>query len=250
MESVCYLMLRKQFFKSKIRIWNLIGAVVLAPLVVFTQTSSAAIITSSGYTHDDTTDIVVGGGLEWLQWDRTVGLSINDANALLDTIEGGGWAIASNQQMADLFNAFEFGLVFDSDENTYQFTSTGIQAGTESGTDLVFISMFGDTYAAAGLSNNFGEGGFQASIALFGNDPDNDNLFNLAQVDDDYAYSTGTIKDGTVRLYDDRWQGDFSLPEYGVALVRPLSAVPEPTLLMLFAAGLLGVGIVRREFRR
>lgn len=176
---------------------------LLLLLPIIATPSYAAIITNGNYTHDDTTDIVVGDGLEWLQWDRTVGLSWNQADALRDTIEGGGWQIASNTQMASLFNNFSFGLTFDTSEDTNQFVSTPIELGVEVGTDITFISMFGDTFAAAGATFNFGEGGFSAASAIYGQDSDGDGYINTAVVFDDFAFQNGDPLRGIAQFTHD-----------------------------------------------
>lgn len=212
------------------------------------SSANAAIISYGGYSHDGTTDIVTGGGLEWLQWDRTVGMSIDDATGVLNTIEGGGWSIAGNTEMASLFNAFDFGLTFDTLENTYQNASTGVELEVEVGTDLLFISMFGDTVIAAGSQFDYGEGGFQASSAIFGEDADGDGLRNKAWVFDDYTKENGEVTAGAAGITQDFVSGGGYAPPSGIALVRPSQVVvPEPSLLALLAVGSAGLGFARRK---
>ena len=66
-------------------------------LLVTSMASQAAIISHYGYERDSASNIVTGGGLEWLKWDVTKGLSIN---AALAAYSADGWMLASNSQMA------------------------------------------------------------------------------------------------------------------------------------------------------
>jgi len=202
-------------------------------------------ITYGSYSHDTSTDIIVGGGLEWLQWDRTIGLSWLEANALKDTIEGGGWEIASNAQMATLLNNFNFGIgvTFDTDENTSQSVSTGIQtdgiSSDPSESDVIFVNMFGHTQSESTSSM------FQGSLfsgAWFGQDPDDDFLINQAFVWDDYSH-TGISRTGEATMRNDWVDRGVGHYNYGVALVRPAAAstIPLPATAWLFLSGLLGV---------
>ena len=51
---------------------------------------NAALITHNGYMLNTNTNIVTGGGLEWLQWDVTLGMSISDAlTNVAGTFDGG-----------------------------------------------------------------------------------------------------------------------------------------------------------------
>lgn len=219
----------------------------LTVLLASSLANSAIITNANGtYSHDTNTDIVVGNGLQWLQWDRTIGMTWNDANAILDTIEGGGWAIATNVQMASLFNSFDFGITFDSDENTRQEANTGFELGSEVGDDLAFLNMFGDTGLTTIDCFECAEGGFHVSAALFGQDIDGDGLINRAFVYDDYyEYWTGYPVPGKASIDYDFQPKDYQIEYAGVALVR--AAVPEPSTIALMAIGLAGLSIARRR---
>lgn len=221
-----------------------------AVALVLSTGANSAIISYGGYTHDTDTDIVTGYGLEWLQWDLTVGHSINSIQSQLNTLDGGGWTVASNVQMAQLFNAFDFGMTFDTDENTQQILYTGITPG-DPGTepDELFISMFGDTYTAGfGSSCYLGEC-VQASQAFFGRDLDGDGRINTAIVFDD-TWSNGGNYDAYTILRHDAFPTSSYGASYGIALVREASPVPVPAGVWLFGSGLLGlIGVARRKTR-
>ncbi len=70
----------------------------------------AAVITYGSYSLDTGTNIVTGDGLEWLQWDDTIGESIDSIQSVLNIIEGGNWTIAPTLRDAELFYDFGFGL--------------------------------------------------------------------------------------------------------------------------------------------
>jgi len=217
-----------------------------AAVIVLSTSVNADILSYGGYTHDTTTDIVTGNGLEWLQWDATIGLSINDA---LTTYSADGWRVASNVEMAQLFNAFDFGLTFDIDESTDQRVKTGFshdELGTEA--DRSFITMFGDTYAASGQSSCFSGDCFEVSHAFFGTDPNANGLVNFAEVREDNISATGTLLDGEVILGGEAVTETLTGSWAGVALVRDVSPVPVPAAVWLFGSGLLGlIGVARRK---
>ncbi len=223
---------------------------VIAALCLPSSAVHSAIITYGSYSHDTNTDIVVGDGLEWLQWDRTIGKSWLEASTLKNTIEGGGWEIASNAQIATLFNNFNFGfgVTFDSDENTTQSVSTGIQtdglSSDPSESDVLFVNMFGHTMSNI-TSSMFP--GSMFSGAWFGLDADNDLQINQAFVRDDYSH-TGISRPGEVTMKSDSYSQVIGHYNYGVALVRDAtSSVPEPSILVLMAIGLIGFGFTRRR---
>ncbi len=223
-------------------------------LLASSTTTFAAVITYGSYTHDTDTNIVIGDGLEWLQWDVTVGESIDSIQSSLNTLEGGGWTVASNVQMANLFNNFDFGLTFDDDENTGQFATTGIQYGTETGADVAFVSMFGDTNAAGGnTSVDYGEGGYHPSSAYFGHDIDGDLQINMALVYDDYGLPRGGFTGGRAYLTNDLYYMSNAIATKGIALVRSDTSIPtvaEPSAIALMGLGILGLGAFRRNKKK
>jgi hypothetical protein len=233
-------------------------SIVLADLIIIGAvnmpvTANAELLSYGGYTHDTTTDIVTGNGLEWLQWDRTIGQSIVSIQSQLDTLEGGGWSVASNVQMAQLLNSFDFGIVFDTEENSSQAVSTGYTyPDSLMESDEMFIAMFGDTWQSSGIEPcGYSINCLSYAAAIFGHDLDADGYYNLVAIADDYQeYYTGDLTDGRVDLTDD-FLGLTSTSvsgSYGVALVREAPTVPVPAAVWLFGSGLLGlIGVARRK---
>jgi hypothetical protein len=225
---------------------------LLPLLLLFAGFQANASIIFNGYTHDTSTDIVTGGGLDWLQWDYTIGQSIDTALAGAATSAyGGGWALASNAQMAGLFNSFGFGAFGTVESSRYEY-SDPFNSSEDAVTDneLAFISMFGDTYLASGNSHCVGVECVQAARSLYGDDADGDGRFNYAVVRDDYDGGdyVGDTRAGGAMLESDHFVYTSSATYIGagVALVRSAS-VPEPSIIALFGLGLVGIGFARRK---
>lgn len=169
-----------------------------------------------GYTHDTSTNIVVGAGYEWLRWDVSAGMSIEELN----TYASSGWELASNQQIADLFNDFQFGYWFDATIED-QTIDTEEEAPNISGNFLLFTSMFGGNsepdcprcwFSAAEISHeDFGSG---SSLSL---------VSRMAYVSHKIISSSGeqehVLQTASLRLIPNL--GSSSL---GRALVRPTTA--------------------------
>ncbi len=223
-------------------------------MTVSSLTVSSAPITHNGYTLETTTNIVTGGGLEWLQWDVTVGQTINTA---LGTYAADGWVLASNTDMKNLFDVFfpvgTFGVAWDTNENSYRGGYTQWNT-SENSVQNNFIELFGDTQMAGGGSPGNVEDPYTSSRAAFGHDLDNDGLYNLTIVMDDRTLLNGSTGDAYQTMGRDMWGSNDSGAWFGVALVRDITLVqstninvPEPSTLLLMSAGLLGLGIRRRR---
>ena len=203
--------------------------------ITLSLSANAATVSYNGYSLDTDANIVTGGGLEWLQWDVTVGQTIDNALANYAT---DGWGIATNTEMADLFNSFPFGVLFDTSENT-NLESPLIDDEYSFGVANQFIALFGDTYAAAGNSYDYGDE-HESTYAWFGTDRDGDNNINRAFVSDEYTSSSNVLWDGRIALHHDGWGNGTASAYTGVALVRT-SVVPIPTSIWLFGSGLIAL---------
>lgn len=210
----------------------------------------SALITHYGYTLDTDTKIIDGGGLEWLQWDVTIGKSIQWANNGFDSIftdsYGDDWVVASNTQISSLFKAFFPSVLWDTSEDSFQSLVSGYSPLPSNGietneADIKFISIFGDSHQAAGDGTNLFGDPQSKSHVYFGTDADSDNLYNIANVLEDYTTSHPINVPSRVFLFDDRWSDTETHPSIGIALVRASSQVPEPSTLTIFALGLMGL---------
>lgn len=196
------------------------------------------------YSVDETSGTVTGNGYEWLRWDQTLGMSIDEA---LTTYSSDGWRVASNSEMAFLFNDFgvnyDMGnyITYDADENTGQ----SVWDDSASTPYYLFQEMFGVTstecYGWYPEQQCLTESG-----ALFGNDGDGDLQHNLAWV----LYSQWeNVETGEWVWYDEAWSGidgDNYSPTNtalnGVALVRDVTHTPIPGALPLFASAMIVFG--------
>ena len=112
--------------------------VVSAVLLLCSQLSQAAVIQYNGFSRDESSTVIQGGGYEWLMWTETNGLSVNQATA---TYGGQNWVFANSVQVVNLFNAFSFGLVF-TDDNSIQTVSSPWNSGDNTSFDW-FLRLFG-----------------------------------------------------------------------------------------------------------
>lgn len=201
---------------------------------------SASIISYNGYTLNG--NVVSDGELEWLQWSETAGNSIESA---LANPFYGGWELASNTQMYELFTAFGFNANPNENEsaNTYSASTIDLDESPED----YFIQLFGGTH---GINTNplYGEGidALMFTRAYFGRDLDNDGLYNLASVTSDYTinFTDHTSRNGyNANKYLDFSPDTESFHTYGVALVRSLRpvSVPEPSTIAIFTLGMIGL---------
>jgi hypothetical protein len=227
-------------------------------LLVISLASHAGVISHYGYERDDASNIVTGNGLEWLQWDVTKGMSIDST---LQSYSIDGWKLASNQQMAGLFNAFGFGKSDWTDsESSFQSSATP-WTPDESSPHNAFLELFGVTFESSCSPSqiifcNDPSDRFRASRAYYGSDADRDLMFNFAHVVDDYT----TLAESDLRR--DHYAGlsfdSTHLVEYslyaGVALVRevqmPVHNVSEPYTFSLLAFALIALGFRRRQALR
>lgn len=227
--------------------------------------ANAATISHYGYTHDTETNIVTGGGVEWLRWDQTRGMSANEA---LATYRGDGWELASNEQVAALLTPFSSSEenvngssswsppVWDADENTTQYFWLGYGPNDYINVER-FVSVFGG-FDRSGLGDS--DSWLQAN-AIFGKDLDGDGFLNRVAVADEYQedpywntdleeFESVEVK-GRYNIYSDTTSGtvgamDWSDGRYSVALVR-VSEVPVPAATWLFGSALIGLAGIKRN---
>ncbi len=237
---------------------HIITFLILSILLFLPMTSKADFISHNGFTLNTETNIVNGGGLEWIQWDETLGQSVNTA---LQNHSSDGWRLATNADMAGLFNAFFpsslFGVVWDDDKTTNQIVETPWTADEDS-VQNGFISLFGITNVAVtaiGISTDQ----FVGSSAFFG---DANSPLNIGSVFDDWTRaSDGVQANGIMNMNPNVFSGsasnfnfthDSTNTQIGVALIRNVqtqsSPIPEPAGMVLFLLGMVSL-ITNRKSR-
>lgn len=229
-------------------------------LLVTSMASQAALISHYGYERDSTSNIVKGGGLEWLMWDVTKGLSINSA---LDKYADAGWSLATSSQMAALFNSFNFGKSDWADNGTTGVESWVPWAAGEDSPHNRFHSLFGITV----LNQNICTPTDDTECYLASDNLVYTNAWfakvdgrlgggNLAVVNDDSTFVGGKndeLYGEWMYAYIDYRNDipyDYVGPGVGVALVRSSlpnpSPVNTPASFSVLVLGLLVLGFHRR----
>jgi len=220
----------------------------LVGLLVSSVSLNAAILTQGLYTHDTTTDIVSDGTMEWLQWDVTVGMSVDSA---LVQYESDGWRLAGSDEMTALLSNFASGSghLFDNTEDT-SYTAQFDHVAPEDLFYNQFINMFGITYTNA--TDYFAEDPYTYTMAYYGTDANGDEHYQRALVLDDHTLKFGENGRSTgaaMILSDDIYSVTDAYSRAGVALVRggAVLETPLPAAVWLFGSALLGLGFAKRK---
>lgn len=218
---------------------------ILVFALLLVPSSGVLSATYNGYTSSGST--VRGAGLEWMRWDETVGVSVS---AALNANSAAGWRMATQSEMAALFNAFDFGsenigedndFLFDDDENTSQ-TATFLWEASETSSAHKFIELFGDTL---GSSSGTQDDPFVQSRAYFGGFGE---CCSLARVQDDWTSLNASPRNRTGRadMGFDTYNGGSTSATAGVALVK-FSPVPIPAAAWLFGSAMVGLAGIKRK---
>lgn len=212
---------------------------------------ASAIIESRSYSLDTSTNIITGGGLEWLNWNETIGLSeIEFYNSPL----ADRWRVATSNEMYNLLDTF-FGPSQGIDENLSRGQSVSGETGPEFGEDFfVLFTGYRDNFCGSpklGCLNNTQN----IAITNFGED----GLLKSLYIRDYFVWGNQTrgftnVK-GSLRIGDRGSASNVSL-----ALVRGIGSAPsqnpsnptavsEPNHLVIFSLLLLLVIRVRSASR-
>lgn len=211
--------------------WKILGLLIA---YLLGNNANAVLITENGYTLDTETDIVTGGGLEWLQWNETYELSPERAlgNDPAYAIPG-NWRLATGGEMAALYNAWGFGGITWLDDSTIDQSASLFGSTPESELESlgVFHQIFTDQDSSA------------SSRALYGA-PNGAGLYGFALLTS-FFNPDGSLATGNARLSPSVLTGPGRFD--GLALVRHAGAiaVPEPSSIFILSLGLIGVALKR-----
>lgn len=217
---------------------------------LLTSTVNATVISHHGYELNSDSNVVIGGGLEWLRWDQTFEYSIEIA---LQEYASRGWMLASENQMVNLFNAFGFGAdvpwIVDND---HQLSAHEPYANTDTTSADFFQALFGINFVQEGSGYGVGEDRLSGSWAFYGSDIDGDQRYNSAEV-----YSAMTMRRNTgfpqYEFFGPYLPQDaqafltpnsvnrFERGANSVALVRQITTVPLPNTVWLIGSALLSL---------
>lgn len=204
-------------------------------LIFFSQVVSAGIIEFNGYSRDENSKVVVGGGLQWLKWDQTTGLSINQA---LDKYSKRGWELASFSQVQSLFNSFRFGKA-DWNDTRYSWQSHyTLWVDSQLYAQDAFLMLFGVTSNTDNRQN---------SIAFHGGINDAATNVGRSYIHGKYQPVVRGKPSGDPYLYAEiehksPWNRDDSWWGLGIALVKtttPNNQVPLPSPIAIISLGYL-----------
>jgi hypothetical protein len=176
---------------------------------------NAAIIDNGSWTAD------TESSLDWLDLSATTGYSYNN---VLESYSS--WRHATYDEVVDMYDQ-----IFTSVDFSSELIWHDVNDGTESDMEAeIFKNLFGIT---------FSDGSLIKSIGFYMRE--DNNLGFLGTLD--------RVENGNSRIYTTYYPSSYDFdsinPEWGHFLVR-VTSVPEPTTPLLFLAGMLGLGIVRR----
>jgi hypothetical protein len=212
----------------------------------FSPISFADLIIHNDYTLNTNTNIVTHENTQWLQWDATLGLTIEQALA-----NNSGWRLANSIDLRDLYLDFfpdnSWKLV--NTPNTDQFI---IANGLNQDIFENFTELFGETSGIAENTrgnNGVTTNGYKQSSAVYGlvNYVD-DNYFKIANVSDDWTFDWDSggqyLKVGAASAqgYGYLYSGYSTT---GVALIRT-TVVPAPSIISILLLSL--ILLVSRKF--
>jgi hypothetical protein len=242
----------------------LVKSLVAASLLFTTCMTQASLIEYNGYSRADSSSIVSGGGLEWLKWDVTTGMSLTTA---VDLYAAGGWRLASNANIISLFNAFKFKEDDWSDDEYTNQSTWGPMPGPFADPMDKIVELFGRTDVGQGCPSTiddrvlcYSELDPQSQInVIFDGDANNDKFYDTLHVLSPYSLIDSEADriytvDGRASINRNRAISWLDQSGTGVALVRDIGTVtPQPVStpgsLSLLVLALVSIVSLRRRQR-
>ena len=149
-----------------------------------------------------------------------------------DTIEGGGWRVASAEEAGNLFDSLGWS---DASGSGYPSSSSLDWWGSTFGWTVDYINP---GFPEAGIPGSSA----QTAHAMFGLPDAGDMVSSIYAGCFDSGISGGCSYDLTFM-----YSIDDSLDSLSTLLVRDAATVPEPSIIWLLGSGLVLIGIARRK---
>lgn len=249
---------------------NITKLFLAAASIVCSLNAHAVLIEYAGFTHNTTTKITTGQGLEWRfakAYDYGRGINQQTGRGEVD-----GWRTATTAEMATNLNAFNpihsnnYFTNFEANENITQGFHDG-WSHFNFNSIAKFASIFGGLAKPINIGNSIHTTWFMPKIR-FGEDLDSDgklnvlhgfvewtNYYNIpAQFREPINYAFLNPLTGQLAIADSiQFQIDKDSEDRGqgnLLLVRDLgyvATVPEPTPLVLLLIGIVGL-LAKRHF--
>ena len=242
-------------------------------LLLVSQVVQAGVIEYNGYARNESSNIVTGGGLEWLKWDVTTA-SGKSVGSIFEHYEENGWRLASTENITALLNSFQLGKSdwgFDKNKGSYQYASEEWNI-TEDSSHNKILELFGFTYYSAGAIDctycTPASDPITYSKIFFGDKRINSfpriHIDGQLKIEDDSSYigySSSSHSHSEHATTIDYFPGgsifvspDTVLTDWGFAFVRDIdnsspAPVSAPGAFSLFTLSLFGVAYSSRRNR-
>lgn len=217
--------------------------------------------TAGGY------DIVEGHGKQFLDFNHTLGMSVNDAITSFGSL---GWSLATNADVVTLFNNFLADLstvgvstnLTTDEEFTQEFRGLEQKDTIADIAAVNFLSMFGYSFIApqSAIPGTYIDK-ILTTRFVFGADANGDGVYNQARVSEYGTYKMRIVNrwiksSAEFKIFGDRssgipaderrsWRPVLMTRDIPVAPPRPVADVSEPAVL-----GILSIGLASLFARR